>query len=546
MSAAPPATNGRTDRRASRLGVDAGHANYKWWALSCTSLGMLLAATNSGTLIIALPDLERSLHTSLLALVWVILAYLIAATVLVLMAGRLSDLFGRKRAYVGGFLVFALASLGAGFSGNATVLILWRVLQGIGSAFLFANAAALVTDAFPKEELGLAMGANTMVAAIGLVLGPVLGGALVAISWHWVFWFNVPFALAGAAWGASVLRELAKPDSVRGYDVLGTSTFVIGLTGLVYGVSRGGISGWNDRLVIGGLVLAAVLLPLWVAIERRSRAPMLDLKIFKNRLFAAASAASFINGLARFALMFLFVFYYQGAQGNSPIQAGIKLIPLALGMLVASPIAGIYADRHGSRMLAALGMLVSAAGLAAMTTLDVHTPFWQSGLWLLVVGVGSGMFNSPNTAAMMGTVPAYRRGIAAGARTLLQNTGAVLSIAFVLAIVTSAVPKATLFAVFSGLAQGLSAQKLAPFISNMHVALWVLAATSLVGAGVCLLRPSRKSEDAEDQARRDAPSPIKPWEEALADEAFVPGRDETVAGEGPSHAPGGAREGVRA
>jgi EmrB/QacA subfamily drug resistance transporter len=545
MSATPPIANG-TGRRATRLGVDAGHASYKWWALSCTSLGMLLAATNSGTLIIALPDLERSLHTSLLALVWVILAYLIAATVLVLMAGRLSDLFGRKRAYVGGFLVFAIASLGAGFSGDATVLILWRVLQGIGSAFLFANAAALVTDAFPKEELGLAMGANTMVAAIGLVLGPVLGGALVAISWHWVFWFNVPFALAGAAWGATVLRELAKPDSVRGYDLLGTSTFIVGLTGLVYGVSRGGISGWNDRLVIGGLVIAAVLLPLWVAIERRSRAPMLDLQIFKNRLFAAASAASFINGLARFALMFLFVFYYQGAQGNSPIQAGIKLIPLALGMLVASPIAGIYADRHGSRVLAALGMLVSAAGLAAMTTLDVHTPYWQSGLWLLIVGVGSGTFNSPNTAAMMGTVPAYRRGIAAGARTLLQNTGAVLSIAFVLAIVTSAVPKATLFAVFSGLAQGLSAQKLAPFISNMHVALWVLAATSLVGAGVCLLRPSRKSEDADEQARRDAPSPIKPWEEALADEAYVPGRDETVAGEGPSPVPHTAREGARA
>src|SRR5690242_6145882 len=212
-----------------RLGVDAGHASYKWWALSCTSLGMLLAATNSGTLIIALPDLERSLHTSLLALVWVILAYLIAATVLVLMAGRLSDLFGRKRAYVGGFVLFALASLGAGFSTGATELIVWRVLQGIGSAFLFANAAALVTDAFPKRELGLAMGANTMVAAIGLVLGPVLGGALVQISWHWVFWFNVPFALAGALWGALVLHELAKPDEVRGYDVLGTITFVAGL-----------------------------------------------------------------------------------------------------------------------------------------------------------------------------------------------------------------------------------------------------------------------------------------------------------------------------
>jgi EmrB/QacA subfamily drug resistance transporter len=469
---------------------------------------MLLAATNSGTLIIALPDLERSLHTSLLALVWVILAYLIAATVLVLNAGRLSDLFGRKRAYVGGFLVFALASLGAGFAGDATALILWRVLQGIGSAFLFANAAALVTDAFPKHQLGLAMGANTMVAAIGLVLGPVLGGALVTISWHWVFWFNVPLALLGAAWGALVLRELAKPDTVRGFDLLGTTAFLLGLTGLVLGVSRGGLSGWSDGIVLGGLAAAVTLLPAWIFIERRSRAPMLDLRVFKNRLFAAATAAAFINGLARFALMFLFVFYFQGAQGNTPITAGIKLTPLALGMLLSSPLAGMYADRHGSRALAAAGMLVSAAGLAGMTTLEVHTPYWQSGLWLLTVGLGSGMFNSPNTAAMMGTVPAYRRGVAAGARTLLQNTGAVLSIAFVLAIVTSAVPKATLLAVFSGLAKGLSAHKLAPFIANMHVALWVLAATSLVGAGVCLLRPRHVSAEPDaEELERDGARP---------------------------------------
>jgi len=503
------------DTQSSRFGVAAGHEHYKWWALSCTSLGMLLAATNSGTLIIALPDLERSLHTSLLALVWVILAYLIAATVLVLMAGRLSDLFGRKRAYVGGFLVFALASLGAGFSPDASVLILWRILQGIGSAFLFANAAALVTDAFPKERLGLAMGANTMVAAIGLVLGPVLGGALVTISWHWVFWFNVPFALAGAAWGALILRELAKPDSVRGYDVLGTSTFVVGLTGLVLAVSRGGLTGWRDGIVIGGLAAAAVLLPLWVLIERRSRAPMLDLRIFRNRLFAAASGAAFINGLARFALMFLFVFYFQGAQGNSPIAAGIKLIPLALGMLIASPLAGIYADRHGSRTLAALGMLVSAAGLAAMTTLEVHTPYWQSALWLAMVGVGSGMFNSPNTAAMMGIVPANRRGVAAGARILLQNTGAVLSIAFVMAIITSAVPKATLFAVFSGLAKGLSQEKLAPFIANMHAALWVLAAVSLVGTVVCLLRPRHVQASPTIQPHVPAPAATQLRADAL-------------------------------
>jgi EmrB/QacA subfamily drug resistance transporter len=480
----------------ARAGVAADHEHYKWWALSCTSLGMLLATINSGTLIIALPDLERSLGTTLLQLVWVILAYMIASTVLVLTAGRLSDLFGRKKAYVGGFLVFALASLGAGFSADATQLILWRILQGIGGAFLFANAAALVTDAFPKRQLGLAMGTNTMVAAVGLVLGPILGGVLVSISWHWVFWFNVPLGLLGAIWGTLVLHELADPDSVRGLDLLGTATFVTGLTGLVLGISRGGISGWNDPVVIGGLAAAAVLLPAFVVIEHRGRAPMLDLTIFRNRLFAAATAAAFINGLSRFALLFVFVFYFQGAQGDDPITAGLKLTPMAIGMLISSPLAGAWADRHGSRALAALGMLVGAAGLAMMTTLEPESPYWQSTLWLLIVGIGSGMFNSPNTAAMMGAVPSYRRGVAAGARTMLQNTGAVISIAFVIAIVTAAVPKPTLFKIFSGLGSGLSDAQLAPFIHNMHTALWVLAATSVVGAGVSLLRPKHAAAPA--------------------------------------------------
>ena len=483
-----------------RPGVAVDSERYKWWALSCTSVGMLLATINSGTLIIALPDLERSLHTSLLSLVWVILAYMIASTVLVLTAGRLSDLFGRKKAYVGGFVAFALASLGAGFAADGTQLILWRIAQGVGGAFLFANASALVTDAFPKRQLGLAMGTNTMVAAVGLVLGPVLGGALVSISWHWVFWFNVPLGLAGALWGALVLHELAKQDPQRGYDLLGTVAFVVGLTGLVLGLSRGGISGWSDGIVIGGLIAAAVLLPLFVVIERRGRAPMLDLTIFRNRMFSAATAAAFINGLSRFALMFLFVFYFQGPQGDDPITAGIKLTPLALGMLFSSPLAGVWADRHGSRALAALGMVVSAVGLGLMTTLQVHSPYWQSSLWLLIVGVGSGMFNSPNTAAMMGSVPPHRRGIAAGARTMLQNTGAVISIAFVLAVVTAAVPKTILFRIFSGLTRGLSEHQLAPFIHNMHSALWVLAATSMVGAAVSLLRPSHDRPPASELA----------------------------------------------
>jgi EmrB/QacA subfamily drug resistance transporter len=451
---------------------------------------MLLATINSGTLIIALPDLERSLGTTLLSLVWVILAYLIASTVLVVSAGRLSDVFGRKRAYVLGFVIFTVASLGAGFAGDGTQLILWRILQGVGGSFLFANTGAIVTDAFPREQLGLAMGTNTMVAAVGLVIGPVLGGALVNISWHWVFWFNVPLGIVASIWAARVLQEVGRTDEARELDLGGTALFVAGLTGLVLAVSKGGLTGWSDPVVIGGFVVAALLLPLFLLVESRGRAPMLDLTIFQNRLFAAATGAAFINGLSRFALMFLFVFYFQGAQGDDPITAGLKLAPMAVGMLISSPLAGIWADRRGSRAMAALGMVVTAAGLALMTTLQPESSYVASAAWLLLVGIGSGMFNSPNTAAMMGTVPPARRGIAAGTRVMVQNTGAVISIAFVMAIVAANIPKDVLFKIFSGLANGLSNHQLDPFIHNMHTALWVLAAVSIAGAFVSLMRPA--------------------------------------------------------
>jgi MFS family permease len=357
------------------------------------------------------------------------------------------------------------------------------------------------------------MGTNTMVAAVGLVIGPVLGGALVAISWHWVFWFNVPFALAGCLWAGLILHEITGRSEDTAFDTLGTITFLVGLTGLVLGISKGGISGWSSPVVIGGLIAAAVLLPAFVLIERHlglaarhpasldrraqirpAKAPMLDLSIFRNRLFSAASAAAFINGLARFALMFVFVFYFQGVQGDSPILAGIKLAPLAVGMLISSPLAGIWADRRGSRGMAVAGMLVTALGLALMTTLERDTTYLASGVYMFIVGLGSGMFNSPNTAAMMGTVPAHRRGIAAGARVLVQNTGAVISIAFVMAIVAASIPKDVLFKIFSGIASGLSSAQLAPFVSNMHTALWVLAAVSLSGAFVSMLRPSHQRE----------------------------------------------------
>jgi len=470
---------------------------------------MLLATINSGTLIIALPDLERSLHTSLLTLVWVILVYMITSTVLVLSAGRLSDQFGRKNAYIAGFIVFAAASLGAGFSTGGTELIVWRILQGIGGAFLFANAAAIVTDAFPREQLGVAMGTNTMVAAVGLVIGPVLGGALVDISWQWVFWFNVPFGLLGSIWAFSILREITGRGEDTTFDYLGTITFLLGLTGLVLGISKGGIEGWHGPVVFGGLIAAAVFLPLFVVIERHHKAPMLDLTIFNNRLFSAASAAAFLNGLARFALMFVFVFYFQGVQGDSPIVAGLKLAPLAVGMLVASPLAGMYADRKGSRALASIGMLVTAAGLALMTILQEDTSYIWAGLFQFIVGVGSGMFNSPNTAAMMGVVPAHRRGIASGARVLVQNTGAVLSIAFVMAVVTSGISPTVLFSIFSGLGTRIDSSQMSPFLANMHFALWCMCGLSVLGAVVSFARPKHVAHHVEVGVPVEADTPAE-------------------------------------
>jgi MFS family permease len=371
-----------------------------------------------------------------------------------------------------------------------------------------------VTDAFPREQLGVAMGTNTMVAAVGLVIGPVLGGALVDISWQWVFWFNVPFGLLGSVWAFSILREITGRSEDTAFDALGTATFLIGLTGLVLGISKGGIEGWSGPVVFGGLAAAVIFLPLFVVVERRHKAPMLDLTIFNNRLFSAASAAAFLNGLARFALMFVFVFYFQGVQGDSPILAGLKLAPLALGMLVSSPLAGMYADRKGSRALASIGMLVTAAGLALMTMLGEGTSYFWPGLFQFIVGVGSGMFNSPNTAAMMGVVAPHRRGIASGARVLVQNTGAVLSIAFVMAVVTSGINRTVLFSIFSGLGTRVSAAQMAPFLSNMHFALWCMTALSIIGAGVSFARPKHAGHHVEENVA--APEAAAPTEAAAA------------------------------
>ena len=480
-----------------RGGVSRGRLlslEYKWSALSCTSLGALLATVNTGTLIIALPELARSLNTDVFSLVWVLLSYMLAQTALVLMVGRFADMVGRKKLYVGGFALFTLVSLLAGFSVNAWELIVARTLMGAAGAFMMANSGVIVTDAFPPRQLGQALGVNQMVAAVGSILGPVLGGWLTSFSWQWVFWFNVPLGLIGTVWAAWNLRELVAVQKGQRLDILGNATFLVGLTALLIGLTQGGIKGWESEVVVASLITAAVLLPAFVLVELRAEEPLLNLQMFKSRIFAFGNVSALLSSLARMAVTFLFVFFFIGAEGYDHLTTGFLLTPFAGAMFVFAPFSGRIADRASARLVSTVGMVITAVGLLGMTTIGVDTPYWQIASWMIVAGAGSGIFNSPNTRAIMSSVAPEKRGVASGARTLVVNVGAVLSIAFAIATVTSAMPASTMVRIFSGVSRGLSEGAALPFISGFHAALLFMAGASLLGAVFSALRGSEERE----------------------------------------------------
>ncbi|MBF6595733.1 MAG: MFS transporter [Thermaceae bacterium] len=479
-----------------------GSAN-RWWILSATGLGALTATLNSGTLIIALPVLLRELHTNLLSLIWILLAYNLTQTVLVMNVGRLSDMFGRKQLYVGGFVLFTLASLLAGFTPNAAALIAVRILQGVGGAFMIANSGAIVADAFPRRELGLALGTNQMLVALGLVLGPVLGGWLVNFGWHWVFWFNVPIGVLGVFWAWRMLRQDGGLDRRDPIDYPGNLTYGVGLALAVIGLSIGGIESWSLGLPLIGIGLA--LLAVFVLLQTRVKAPMLDLKLFQYASFSLGNLTNFLGAISRQSLNFLFVFYFQGARGMDPITAGIALAPIAGGLLITAPFAGRLADRYGSYHLSWLGNALSTvASLGLALSLNLNTPYWQIALWMLVSGMGSGIFNSPNSSLILGSVPPDRRGIATGIRTLLTSVGSTLSIVFTISLVASSLPKDVLFKIFSGLATGLSQTALEPFSASTRLALWIMTLLGATATLVALLshplaRPTQAKLASEKQ-----------------------------------------------
>ncbi len=491
--------------------MTAAQETRKWWVLSVTSLGALLSALNFSTLIIALPALIRSLHASLLAAMWVMLSYMVAQTIMVLMAGSLADLVGRRKLYIVGMAGFTSVSLVAGFAPTAGWLIFWRILQGVSGAMVMANSTALVAEVFPRRELGKALGVNVMVVAIGQIVGPVLGGWLATdYGWAWTFWFNVPVGALAVVWALLVMgfRD-AGAKRARRLDGWGIATYLLCVTGLLMALTWGAIETWNSPVVWIGGIAFAVLLPLWIRIEAVHPQPLLHLPLFRKRDFTMGMVSATLNAIVRMAVMFMLIFYFQGGRGFNALQAGILSIPLAAGILVSSPFSGWLSDRIGITWPTTGGLFLTLAGLVGLAfDMNLGTPYWRLAVWMAVVGAGSGLFNSPNTSSVMNSAgPAYR-GEASGIRSLTTNSGMMLSIAFTIPLITSSIPRQAMLAIFSGTEVGLrgAASSLGGFIDGLRIALWVMAALMAVATVLSGLRGDVRTgqDDAGDGGSRSA------------------------------------------
>lgn len=425
---------------------------YKWIALSNTTLGMLAAAMNGSILLISLPAIFRGIHLDPLQpsninyLLWTIMGYLVAVSVLVVAFGRLGDIFGRARTYNAGFLIFTLASValallpGEGKSA-ALYLIVVRILQAVGGAAIMANSTAILTDAFPAGQRGLALGINTIAAVGGQFLGLLIGGLLADWDWRLVFWINVPFGVIGTLWAFLKLRDHGTPSGGQ-LDWFGNISFAAGLvlilTAITYGIQPYGadVMGWHSPLVVTLMALGVIFLVLFVWIERRVARPMFDLDLFRIRPFTAANIASLAAAIGRGGLQFMLIIWLQGiwlplhgySFESTPLWSAIYMIPLTVGFLAAGPLSGYLSDHHGPRPFAAGGMIIGAISFVALLELPADFPYWTFAFLIFLNGVGSGLFIAPNTTAVMNSVPARERGQAAGMRATTMNAGMVLSI----------------------------------------------------------------------------------------------------------------------
>ena len=589
------------EERAQRA---APGGRYKWVALSNTTLSITMATVDASIVIIAMPAIFRGIHLNPLApgnitfLLWMIMGYLLVTAVLVVTLGRLGDMFGRVRIYNLGFVVFTLASIALSldpYTGppGAIWLIAWRLVQAVGGAMLMANAAAILTDAFPARQRGMALGINQIAGIAGQFVGLLLGGLLAAWDWRAVFWINVPIGLIGTGWSYRSLWEIASTRRAR-IDWAGNITFALGagilLAAITHGIQPygGHPTGWTNPWVAGGLAAGAVLLIVFGIIETKIAEPMFSMGLFRIRAFAAGNAASLLGSIARGGLQFMLVIWLAGIWlplhgydfAVTPLWAGIYMLPLTTGFLLAGPVSGYLSDRYGPRPFATAGLLVAAGAFIALLLLPVDFPYWAFALIIFGNGIGSGLFASPNTSAIMSSVPARHRGSASGMRAIFQNSGMSLSIGifFSLLIIglASSLPRtlarglhaqgvplaaatqishlppvSTVFAALlgynpvqhllgpSGVLASLPAGRAAvltgheffplliagPFHHGLIIVFTAAAAMSLVGAAVSLLRGGQFYYDAPDGATPGTAAPAAaPAPEPAAAPALARGR----------------------
>ncbi len=480
-------------------------SGYEWTALSVTTMGALLAALQGSALLIALPDILAQLQAGFLTVMWILMGYQLITTALVPVIGRLADMFGRKMLYNAGFAIFTLGSLLAGLGQpqfHGVDVLFFRVLQGVGGALLFTNSTAIVTDAFKKGRVGLGLGVNQIAVAAGFVLGPVIGGLLAAISWRWVFLFNVPLGIFGTFWGIWRLREpVALPGQQR-FDWTGTISFVLGLGALLLALSLVAFPMWGQE-VIRGLFLAGIVgLVVFVVVELRSLQPMMNLSLFRSRLFALANLANLLNGIARGAVLFLLIFFLQGPLGQDPLTAGLMMAPFGLAFMLMGPLSGYLSDHHGARGLGTAGLLVSAVGLLGLSMVTDRSPYWLIVLWMVVIGAGAGLFNSPNTNVIMTSVRPEQRGMAAGIRIMLNNTGQMLATAIAFPLVVAQIPQEVMMKIFLyGGGMGQDPEILQSFLGGLHEAFLFSFALSLLAALASALQPSHSPLAAAQEER---------------------------------------------
>ncbi|MGO4301348.1 MFS transporter [Leifsonia sp. RAF41] len=451
------------------------HPHYRWVALSNTTLGMLMATINSSIVIISLPAIFTGVKLNPLEpgnvsyLLWMLMGYMLVTAVLVVMFGRMGDQFGRVRIYNLGFVIFTLAAIALcldPFSGGpgAMWLIVFRFVQGVGGAMLFANSTAILTDAFPANKRGFALGLNQVAAIAGSFIGLILGGVLAEIDWRAVFFVSVPFGVIGTIWSIKSLHEVGQKNPGR-IDWLGNATFGIGLiallTGITYGIQPygGSSQGWGNPWVLGSIIGGILLLVAFVFVELKVPAPMFDMRLFRIRAFSSGIFAGFLAAIGRGGLQFMLIIWLQGiwlplhgySYEATPLWAGIYMLPITIGFLIAGPISGALSDRYGSRGFATVGLLLVAATFVGLLLIPVNFEYWQFALLTGLNGIGSGLFSSPNRTAIMNSVPANERGAASGMAGVALNAGSSLSIGIFFSLMIAGLSVALPSALTNGL-----------------------------------------------------------------------------------------------